>query len=139
MWLEQNQEADLKSAIQSFPYKDRCAKPEYGMGDCDNLSVAFLRHAENYGLKGILLAVDNPHKEPTAGWDKGHWKDSGHVVSHYIAYFPEMKTGVDFTARQFWHDAPVPMIMPLSQIKSSWDELPFGMKDSREFEDFYDM
>jgi hypothetical protein len=36
-------------------------------------------------------------------------------------------------------DAPVPMVMSLSQIKSSWQELPFGVKDSQEFENIYDM
>jgi hypothetical protein len=130
MWLENT---ELQSAINSFSERDKCLVADYGRGACDNLSTQFLNHAKQFGLNGILLAVDSPTKIPTLGWE--FW-GKGAIISHYLAYFPDQQLGVDFAARQFWEDAPVPMVLSLDQIKKLWKELPFGLSDSREFEDY---
>ena len=135
IWIENT---ELQQAIDSFPLKSICQSSTATMGACDNIAVSFLRHAKESGLKGMLLALDNPHKEPTHGWKTwgGHWKKTGSAISHYIAYFPSLQLGVDFAARQFWDDAKVPEIYSLEEIKQLWSEFPFGMDDSRDHEDF---
>jgi hypothetical protein len=130
LWLEN---VDLDQIVQSFPDRDQCSDQNYGMGDCDNISIRFLNHAKQFGLTGTLLAIDNPHQEPTGGWKPwgGDWKKTGGAISHYVAYFPSLKIAVDFSARQFWADAPVPMIIPLEDLQKSWGDFPFGLEDSR--------
>lgn len=134
LWVENT---ELNQAIDTFPLKNQCETPSAAMGDCDNISIAFLDHAKKYNLNGRLLAIDNPNKSPTGGWDLwgGHWEKTGAAISHYIAYFPSLELGVDFSARQFWDDAKIPEIYTLEQIKSLWSELPFGTDDSRDYED----
>jgi len=121
----------LQEAIKSFPQKDRCSSADYAHGACDGLGHQFIKHADQFDLKGTLLAVDYPLKEPTIGWK--FW-GGPEAISHYLAWFPDLGLGVDFAARQFWQDADVPMVLTLDQIKSLWKKFPFGMNDSREAE-----
>jgi hypothetical protein len=126
----------LQRAISTFRHAAKCQNPDFCRGYCDTIAHVFLQHAQTLGLKGKLLAVDNPNKKPTHGWDHwgGHWKNTGGCISHYIAYFPALGQTVDWTARQFWARAPVPLIETLEQTKARWNQLPFGTKDSREEE-----
>jgi hypothetical protein len=116
--------AQLHKAIESFgrtKYARKAHSPSWATGECDSVSLIFLKHAHRFGLRGYLLAIDHP-KVPlkNSTWDimKDH-------VSHFIAYFPDLSIGVDWTARQFWSDAPVPKISTKKQILAEWRELPF--------------
>jgi len=130
---------NLHDAIRQFWPQEDCQDPAYCHGCCDGVASLFLDHALMYGLEGTMLAVDNPHRVPTIGWkfwtgsDKD-WREKPTVISHYMVYFPNLEIAVDFTARQFWHDAEVPMILTPDQVEAQWDQLPYGFDDSRQHE-----
>lgn len=119
----------LREAINSFPLRRKCADAEFAHGDCDNISQAFIEHAESFGLNGTMLAVDSPRFKL-----KGSIWSSDELISHYIAFFEPIGIGVDWSARQLRSDAKVPIVMTKKQVKSSWRELPFGWEDARKHE-----
>lgn len=123
---------NIEQAIAAFR-DEKYENPDFVHGDCDPISIKFLETIEG----GILLAVDNPHVEPSLGWEYygGHWRDGQATISHFLAYFPDEEIAVDWTARQFWHDCPVPMILTKTQLLELWNELPFGWEDAREFDE----
>lgn len=127
---------DIQKVIETFPYLGECHDSNFCMGNCDHMSIAFLSHAERYGFVGILLAIDNPLRAPSFGWNVwgGDWRRTGSAISHYVAYFPALDLVVDFTARQFWKQSPVPMMMDLEQLQSEWDQMPYGISDARNHE-----
>jgi len=114
----------LQSAIETFPDKAACADPNFCAGRL--VSLRFLRHAEGFGLFGTIMAVDNPRTPFTE-----NLFGPNDTINHYIAYFPALARAVDWTARQFWNDSPVPVLLTNSQIEAEWQELPFQWQDAR--------
>lgn len=119
---------ELKSAVAKFEYRGKCRDPNFCQGDCDAVSITFL---ESVAVRGILLAVDNPTKEPDLTWE-AYGTDA--VISHYMAWFPSLGVAIDWTARQFWETCDVPMVLSKEEITALWKELPFGWEDSRKYE-----
>jgi len=119
----------LSDAISSFPLRDLCKDPNFCAGDCDNISGDFLKHAESLGFSdGILLAVDGPVK-PLDSLYVVFGEHEG--INHYLAYFPSLDISVDWSARQFWTECPVPVVADMASLKGQWKGFPFGTNDAR--------
>lgn len=119
----------LNNIITYFPTPQECYQSTIA-GDCDHISQLFLTYAKTQGLEGILLAVDQPKQEPDLGWNYWGGKEF-FLISHYIAFFPQLSKAVDWTARQFWAKSPVPWVQTLEEVQDNWEEFPFQLQDAR--------
>lgn len=102
--------------FQQFSLHKHCYRPEWALGQCVEVSLDFLAFAERHGFKGYLLGADSPKREPDKGY--GFWGTT--YITHYTAFFPKFDLVYDWTARQFWKDAAVPLILTPTEMAALW-------------------
>lgn len=109
----------LEMPIQQFKrmLRDRKTatnKPANAFNICRDISHAFMWFCAGMGIRNArLICVKAPAKELTVPGRK-----SDALLNHYIVRVG--KFYIDWTARQFWDDAPYPMIMDRSELKKIW-------------------
>lgn len=122
MWLHENAMTDkLRPLAEQFVKQyPAVLKSDSCHGECDIYAVKFLNLAKKHGIPGILRCIGTPTREPDLGWK--FWGSSD-LISHYVADFGNVI--VDWTARQFWKDAPVPMILTKKEMQQLWSDPGF--------------
>lgn len=98
--------------------------PAMSQGACDVASIDFLNCVKNkLGIDGIVIDVAEPKIEPDLGYKYWGGKEQ---ICHYISFFPSLNLAYDFTARQFWGNVPVPLIMTKEQLAERWDDIDWN-------------
>lgn len=114
-------------AISSFARRGgKWSTPAGSLGKCEVAAGDFAQHLRRSGLEGKSVEYTHPAQQvaPLAekGYGAGEWHpDSnsyesgmGHTVVEHAGHV------VDWTARQFWPDAPHPLVEPVEKYSKRW-------------------
>jgi hypothetical protein len=118
-----NKTKAVEQAIEAFIFLGGISlgeTPAIAKNRCHELSMAFAWYCKGLGEVCEIIRCVGAKKKISL-----HVERAGDekIVSHYVVWFPDEEKAVDWTARQFWPEAPHPWVLSKVGLEHVWNEI----------------
>ncbi len=98
--------------------------PRGAHGECHPACEAYRDHCRALGMNCHIIDVGVPLIDPDDWTIWGSKRlDALESIGHYVVWFPDLRMAVDWTARQFWALAPLPLVMTSDELIARWRDI----------------
>lgn len=108
-------------AEAAFPNLKLGSTPERAYDRCWELSLAFSWYCKGRGLRALMVRCEEPIRKFSEG------VETDPVLFHWVVSLPDYGYAVDWTARQFWHDAKHPLLIDRGCLGLYWGVIEDGV------------